>query len=71
MRVLRKTQRPLSNREKLRICLKFDFGCVAWQSTPQNLLIVNTLSTDFKKPSGKSKNHFEVTLSNSKAKFKK
>ena len=41
MRVLRKKQRALSNREKLRKCLKCDSECAAWQSTPQNLIKVN------------------------------
>ena len=41
MRVLRKNQGGLSNKEKLQECLIFDFGCTGWQSTPQNLLNID------------------------------
>ena len=40
MPILKKIK-ELSNREKLRECLIFDFGCSGWQSTPQNLLNID------------------------------
>ena len=56
-RVLKTNQGGLSNKEKLRKCLIFNYGYTGWQSTPQNQLSINlpNLVTDWKKPYGRSK----------------
>ena len=73
VRVLRKNKEDYQTKKNCDNVLYLILGATGWQNTPENLLNINlpNLSADCKRPSGRSKNYFVVTLSNSKASFKK